>query len=572
MRKTMRIITLALAAMLLGCQTLPPRTGSVADNISKSLAETQTALPPALSQPATPPAEVSNALLPPMNVQLFGVARPEIERRFDITVNRVPVQTFFMSLVKDTPYNMVTPPNLEGSISLSMKNVTIKEVMETVRNVYGYEYREFANGYEVLGSALQSRVFKIDYLNVKRSSASQVRVSSGQVSGKSKSEDGEAGSRTETISGSEVQTQTESDFWSELKLALGAIVGVQDGRQVVISPQSGIIVVRALPAEIRGVEEYLATTQNIIQRQVILEAKILEVELSDGFQSGINWAILGKKGADRVVAGQFGASSFPNTGFSNLRGQTDALNPADFESGVRSDVASAFGGMFAMSLDIGDFTGFIEFLETQGDVHVLSSPRVSTVNNQKAVIKVGTDEFFVTDVDTQTTTSTVSATDQSIDVELTPFFSGVALDVLPQISEDGVVTLHIHPSVSEVSERIKEINLTATNAMSVPLAVSTIRESDSIVRARNGQVVVIGGLMQNQTQDINQSVPLLGELPLVGGLFRNKQQITTKSELVILLRPIVVDNDKVWQDHLQQTSNTFDSLNKLGKHPGGKGD
>ncbi len=331
-----------------------------------------------------------------------------------------------------------------------------------------------------------------------------------------------------------------------------------------INPHSGIVVVRAMPNELRAVAEYLDATQDVIQRQVILEAKILEVELRDGFQSGVNWAALGRgSGSDGVIAGQFGGSTVFDTGVSNLQGQTNALNPTNF-AGVRSDVASAFGGMFAMSLNVGDFTGFLEFLETQGDVHVLSSPRVSTVNNQKAVIKVGTDEFFVTDVDTQSNASASGlGTDQSVNVELTPFFSGVALDVIPQISSDDVVTLHIHPSVSEVSERIKQISLTTSNQLSVPLALSTIRESDSIVRARSGQVVVIGGLMQNQTKENISSVPLLGDLPFIGALFRHTQKITRKSELVILLRPIVVDSDKVWTDEIKQITEKFDNLTTL---------
>jgi MSHA biogenesis protein MshL len=185
------------------------------------------------------------------------------------------------------------------------------------------------------------------------------------------------------------------------------------------------------------------------------------------------------------------------------------------------------------------------------------------VNNQKAVIKVGTDEFFVTDVDTNSDSAVSGTTNQSVDIELTPFFSGVALDVIPQISEEDVVTLHIHPSVSEVNERIKQINLTTTNQLSIPLALSTIRESDSIVRARSGQVVVIGGLMQNQTKDDTSSVPLLGDLPLVGGLFRHKQQVTRKSELVILLRPIVVNSDKTWADEVQKATGSFNKITQL---------
>ncbi len=565
--------------LLTSCSTKPPRGGSVADEINKSLQKiTQQAS--VKNKPGTLPPEVSAALMPPLNIEFSGISQTPVERRFDITVDRVNARTFFMSLVKDTPYNMVAHPDVTGKISLSMKNVTINEVMETVRTVYSYEFNRTRNGYEVLPAKLRSKIFTIDYLNVKRSGLSNVRVSSGQVqtspknrsgtgsgrnNGNSSTNNGSGSGKNTAVSGSQVSTRSESNFWTELTVALQGIIGSEEGRKVIVNAQSGIVVVRAMPAELRAVSKYLQTTQNVIERQVILEAKILEVELSDGFQSGVNWSALGKgKNGDSIIAGQFGGSSAFTSGVSNLQGQTDALNPADL-SGLRSNVASAFGGMFAMSLDIGDFTGFLEFLETQGDVHVLSSPRVSTVNNQKAVIKVGTDEFFVTDVNTNTNTALGGASgNQSVNVELTPFFSGVALDVIPQISEDGMVTLHIHPSVSEVTERVKQISLSSTSQLSVPLALSMIRESDSIVRARSGQVVVIGGLMQNQTRDKTSSVPLLGDLPLIGGLFRHEKKVTRKSELVILLRPIVVDNDNVWADEMQKVTERFGKITHFG--------
>lgn len=547
--------------LLAGCSVAPPRGEAVSTEINQTLSESRQQsenLPP----PAPVPAAVAAALTPPLTIDITQKDAKPVERRFDITVNAAPAESFFMGLVKDTPYNMVVPPELKGKITLSMKNVTIDEVMDAVRDIYGYEYRKTPIGYAVLAATMQSRIFKIDYLDVQRSGISQVRVSSGQVTAKPSANSGSTGSGQEpdTITGSEVNTRSNSDFWADLRAALDAIVGTDDGRKVIINPQSGILIVRALPRELREVESYLKDTQAIIQRQVILEAKIVEVTLNDGYQTGVNWSLLAHNGDQSVVAGQFGGSSIFSTGASNLKGQINALDPTNV-SGIRSDVAAAFGGMFAMSLNLGDFTGFLEFLKTQGNVHVLSSPRVSTVNNQKAVIKVGTDEFFVTDINTESTTLAGSAaTDHNVDVELTPFFSGVALDVIPEISADDDVTLHIHPSVSEVSEKIKEININNTNNLSLPLAQSTIRESDSIVRARNGQIVVIGGLMQNQTQDKVASVPLLGDVPLVGELFRHRQQVTRKTELVILLRPIVITGNQDWTNSLTRTTDRFDHL------------
>jgi len=228
---------------------------------------------------------------------------------------------------------------------------------------------------------------------------------------------------------------------------------------------------------------------------------------------------------------------------------------------MRANPASppSFGGVFALAVEAADFIGFIELLKSQGEVQVLSSPRVSTVNNQKAVIKVGSDEFFVTGVDSNTTTGT--ATSQQVNVELTPFFSGVALDVTPQISREGDIVLHVHPSVSEVMEQTKSI--TALNqTFTLPTAASTIRESDSVVRAKNGQIVVIGGLMQTRQQDEESGVPVLSDIPVLGYLFKHTRKAKRKSELVILLKPVVVDSADVWGDQVQRSSKT---IRKLGQ-------
>ncbi|MEM9058537.1 MAG: pilus (MSHA type) biogenesis protein MshL, partial [Pseudomonadota bacterium] len=206
------------------------------------------------------------------------------------------------------------------------------------------------------------------------------------------------------------------------------------------------------------------------------------------------------------------------------------------------DTAS-LGGAFTMAFDIGDFNAFIELLEVQGDTRVLSSPRVATLNNQKAVIKAGTDEFFVTDVSSNTVTGTSATTTR--DVQLTPFFSGIALDVTPQISADNVVTLHVHPTVSDVTDQEKDLTVSGQTDR-LPLAVSEVRESDTVVRARSGQIIVIGGLMRESRRDEGFATPGLGRLPLVGNLFRSQRQVTRKSELVILLKPVVVEDQRTW--------------------------
>jgi len=503
--------------------------------------------------------EVASALLPDINLSAPGAGSIDVEPRFDIRVNRSNVRQFFMGLVEDSSYNMVLHPKVKGRITLDLKNVNVAEVMNVVRDVHGYDFERTKTGYSVFPNTMRTRIFTINYLNVNRSGGSNMSVSSGQVTesvagnssgsstgssfGNSSASYNDPATDT-TTSGSNISTESNSDFWSELKESLVALVGNKKGRNVVVSPQSGMVVVRAMPHELRAIEKYINKTQKFVQRQVIIKAKILEVELNERFQTGINWAALSTSGSSRALAGQTGGGSvFGGSGVTGIAGNTGELNPTAL-SQLSGTATSAFGGMFSLALNAGsNFTAFIELLKTQGDVQVLSSPQVSTVNNQKAVIKVGKDEFFITDVRSNTSTTTAVASTQS-NVQLTPFFSGVALDVIPQISEDGDIILHVHPTVSTVTEKIKNISISTATSLSVPLAISSIRESDSIVRAKSGQVVIIGGLMQNSVEQRTSKVPLLGDIPLVGGLFRHTRDVSRKSELVILLKPIVVDSDQ----------------------------
>lgn len=512
------------------------------------------------------PKNISKALIPSMNLGAAEVPAAKDEQRFDISVNNVPADQFFLSLVEGTSYNMVVHPEVTGTITLNLQNVTIPEVMEAVRDVYGYEFMSTPYGFQVLPGRLRARIYQINYLNVERTGSSKTFVSSGsltQSKGSNTSNDANQNTttspnRTTTVIGTEISTkQPETGFWDELKTSVQAIVGTGDGRSVVVNPQSGVVVVRALPNELREVEAFLTATQLIVQRQVILEAKIIEVKLNDKFQTGINWAAMLTPDGHQVTLGQIGGGSVLTNdgGVSDIADTNFTLDPSQFPFG--GTASSAFGGVFALALKLGDFTSFIELLKTQGNVQVLSSPRVATINNQKAVIKVGTDEFFVTDVTNTTVTGT--ATTVSPSVTLTPFFSGIALDVTPQISEDGMVTLHVHPSVSEVTDQEKTVTI-GSITQQLPLALSTVRESDSIVRARSGQVVVIGGLMQDLVTKRNAATPGFGDVPLLGNLFKHQNNESEKSELVILLKPIVVNDEQEWNQAITETSENIRRL------------
>jgi MSHA biogenesis protein MshL len=557
MRKLKFLLPVALLAPLWlgGCAHIEEQQADYQAEVAGALEPEAAAEKPA-ARPSAPPAAVEEALLSEIELDSAD------QERFDVIVDRVPARQFFMGLVRDTPYNMIVNPEVSGSITLELKNVTVDEVMRAVRQAYGYEYERTGNGYVVLPKRLESRVYTVNYLNVDRRGDSETRVSSGLVAGDRDSgirstddprpDEGDQRSR---VSGSRVSTSTRADFWQEVEIATRAIVGDEEGRRIIVSPQSGLVVVRGMPAELREVEEFLARLQASVRRQVILEAKIVEVRLDDGFQAGINWAALASRGSDTVGA-VFGSSNGLNTpdglpvlggADSNSTGITGAAGPDDFN------------GVFGLLLNTGNFDAFLELLDSQGEVHVLSSPRVATVNNQRAVIKVGTDEFFVTDISSTTVTGTTTTT--SPNVELTPFFSGIALDVTPQIDESGEVILHIHPTVSDVTDQKKEITV-GGQAQTVPLALSQVRETDSIVRASNGQVIVIGGLMETSTSRNRSKMPGLGDVPGLGNLFRQRDDSNYKSELVILLRPIVADDEKVWEDYMEESRERIQSMQR----------
>jgi MSHA biogenesis protein MshL len=566
-----RTLIIPLLGLLAACQPQAVRDDIITD-AGTVLSEAATHN----EQLAEVPENVSSALIPSLSLGASEQTATKVDdKRFDISVNGVPADQFFLSLVDGTDYNMVVHPEVVGAITLNLRNVTIPEVMEAVRDVYGYEFVNTAYGFQVLPGRLRARIYQINYLNVERSGSSQTFVSSGSLtqsggnnnnrnnnSDNNNSSDNNADNSsgsTSSMTGTRISTrQPESVFWTELQSSVMAIVGTGEGRSVVVNPQSGVVVVRALPNELREVESFLTATQLVVQRQVILEAKIVEVTLSDGYQAGINWAGLVTHNNKSMTIGNTGGGSVlvNEGGVSDISGNTGVLDPSNY-SPIEGTDASAFGGVFTMALNLGDFTSFIELLETQGNVRVLSSPRVATINNQKAVIKVGTDEFFVTEVTNTTVTGTATTVTPS--VTLTPFFSGIALDVTPQISQEGIVTLHVHPSVSDVKDQQKTVTI-GTLTQQLPLALSTIRESDSIVRARSGQVIVIGGLMQDSSTNRSAATPGLGNLPVLGNLFKQKNNSSVKSELVILLRPIVVNDTDQWDDSINEYSRDLENL------------
>ncbi|AGQ97481.1 pilus (MSHA type) biogenesis protein MshL [Vibrio parahaemolyticus] len=467
-------------------------------------------------------------------------------KRFRIQANAVEARSFFASLVKGTEYSVAIHPAVQGNITVNLSDVTLDEVLSVVQNMYGYDVMKSGKVIQVYPAGMRTVTIPVDYLQFKRSGRSLTSIVTGSVTSAGTSSSGGSSdssdssdsnnsnngndSSTTSTGGTRIETITESDFWPMLQQAVANLIGSGKGQSVVVTPQAGVITVRAFPDDIREVREFLGVSQERMQRQVILEAKILEVTLSDGYQQGINWSNL--------------SASIGNSGSIIVNRPASALPPLDA-------IGTLLGGQTNVTISDGNFEAVLNFMSTQGDLNVLSSPRITAANNQKSVIKVGTDQYFVTELSSNAGNGENS--NAVPEVELTPFFSGISLDVTPQIDNKGNVFLHVHPAVIEVTEEVKQLNLGGQfQNIQLPLAKSSIRESDSVIRAKDGDVVVIGGLMKQQNVEQVSKVPFLGDVPALGHLFRNTSNVTQKTELVILLKPTVVGVNS-WQKELERS-------------------
>ncbi|HEY0961428.1 MAG TPA: pilus (MSHA type) biogenesis protein MshL [Pseudomonadales bacterium] len=553
-----------------------------------------------------PPEDVLQALVP--GLTLNSAALQPVEDRFDFAVReQMDVREFFSLLTEGTDYSVAVHPNVSGMIStLDLKNVTIQEALDQVSALYGYRINRSGNIFQVMPGGLETRIFKVNYLNVNRSGNSNMSIvtsgltnggggggggggvggfGGGNVGGGNFGGDnfgggnvgggnfgggggaggvgGAGGGGGGGAGGANIRTSTESDYWTDLEAIITSIIGgsaqVQtaqntggglldalapannasaNDRAVIVSPQTGMVVVRAYPDELDQVAEFLAQSQDALQRQVVLEAKVLEVTLSDRFQAGIDLSLLDRVNTDNLLGVRSGFLNEPQ------EGDDGNGNPVD-------TVAQAL----QLTYDASDFDAVIRLLETQGNVQVISSPRITTLNNQKAVFKVGDEEYFSTNPTSNVTTGG-NTTVSNQNANLQPFFSGIALDVTPQISESGDIILHIHPLLNTVEQDLKEIG-----GSLVPLAKSDTRESDSVARARNGEVVIISGLMQTRARGQEAGVPVARDVPVIGNAFERTRRDTEKTELVILLRAIV-DEGTNMRDLIQDHNDSFNEMRR----------
>jgi MSHA biogenesis protein MshL len=555
------LAAVAVALALSGCASTPaPKPEALAPEIRQALTA-----PAAAPAPAPLPPEVAQALVPPPQMQLPQLAQRAPEPRFDVNVVALPAAQVLAALAKDTRYSMLVDPSLAQPVTVNLKDVTLLEALDTLRELYGFEYRVQGTRIFVQPAALQTRMFQVNFPTGQRTGRTEMRVTSGSIAlahagaGGAQAPGAPASAGPTAQESTQITTQVRNDLWQELEDSLKLLLSIDDkdagGRQVIVSPQTSVILVRALPRELRTVEQFLAASRLNIERQVMLEAKIVDVRLRTGQQTGINWA------AFRTGDNHRGSIGPINPG-TTLRNTGDLLSPSlnAAPGSTLTQPLDAAAGLFGLAFQTGSFAALLSFLETQGEVQVLSSPRIATLNNQKAVLKVGTDDFFVTGITTTTTTGVGGGIVSTPTITVQPFFSGIALDVTPQIDAEANIILHVHPSVSSVAERTKQLNLGSLGNFTLPLASSSISETDTIVRVRDAHIVAIGGLMKTSRMRNREQLPGAGDLPVLGHLFGSRESASDKHELVILIKPTVIHSDAQAAELREQTLQRLERL------------
>lgn len=552
---------------LWGCASQPPTATSTHKLIDESIKAAVSKRPVEKT-----PDSVMSALVP------GKTDRPKVgkrDARFDLVFNNASINQVFEAIAAGSRFSFVVQPGFNSTVAVNLRDVNAMEALEVLRELYGFEYRVSGNRVFVEPPSMQTRIFQVAYPSSKRVGRSDTRVTSGSITNNLASGSGgsSGGSSSAAAEGSQVSTSIDTDFWKELDAALKAIVGEGEGRQIVLSQHTGVVVVRAVPKQLREVEAFLKSSKLSIERQVMLEAKIVEVTLKDGYQSGINWSQLNGQGNHRISVGADASRIAVPGSIGRQYGLQDgaiktivdpSTTPATVVPTYMSDLiatplSSATGGVLGLAFSTDSFFGLLSFLETQGSVQVLSSPRVAAINNQKAVLRVGTDDFFVTNISTTTTTSS-SGTVTTPTITAQPFFSGISLDVTPQIDSEGMVTMHVRPSVSNVTENPRVVSLGTLGNFLLPLASSSVNETDTVVRVRDGYIVAIGGLMHQSQDNEKSQVPFVGDLPVIGNLFRQNNRVMKKTELVFLIKPTVIKNDSDWRQDLAAMSERIDNM------------
>lgn len=578
------LLSTALLLVVTGCADIKPYVPPSEGHISKPAAK------PGPEKAIPPPARTSTFVPPPK-----PVVKPQT---YSVVVNEVPVKELLLALARDTKQNIDIHPGLTGLVSLNAINETLPAILDRVSKQVNMRYRMEGNTIIVSPDAAYIQTYRVNYVNMTRNTTSNVGVS-GQISGGTTTGTGTSGAGSSAAgtgaSSTTVETKVKNEFWDSLRKDILAILtatyadsltadqraqraeimkeertlrlkeadtasragqgaaplfnsafkDVQSSpitdfsSRVIINNETGTVSVLATERQHRAVQQHIDSISAAAQRQVLIEATIVEVSLSEAYQGGIDWS--------RLELGK--------VGWTVSQALLGGFNPAAIAAGAAAGNAVTIG--YQNTNDPNRSINLtIKLLQEFGNTKVLSSPKLMALNNQTALLKVVDNiVYFEIKADTTTSTNTSLTTFNTIAKTVSV---GVVMGVTPQINDDGRVTLSVRPTISRVIRFKNDPNpslcdAARTNCISSPVPEVQTREMESVLQVGSGQTVILGGLMQDEVQRNREQVPGADKVqqPLLGEALRFRDERAAKSELIIFLRPTVVTNPSLASEELK---------------------
>jgi general secretion pathway protein D len=570
MKKNIAFILFLSAISAAGCalQPLTPSTGHIMDQPSAATGK----IPEPVRQTVT---------LPPPS------PRPKAEK-YSVVVNNVPVQELLFALARDAKINVDVHADIKGMVTLNAIDQTLPQLLTRIAKQVDMRYELDGQTLLVQPDSPYLKIYKIDYVNITRDSKTTVNIATQIATTGSSPVGGSSSSSGDNNSLSNIISISNNRFWPTMIANIQDILretdkiipdtksggqplnenaGVstaelqpdtsgmkndspqalkttyREAASVIANPENGIISVRATSRQHESVQEFLTNVLNAAKRQVLIEATVIEVQLSDKYQQGIDWQILSNnsdgfnlvhlpQGSSPLSTGATPGATYPGPILSNGKPIFGSGGPATMLLNYTS--ANLFGYNVAATISL---------LESFGNVKVLSSPKISVLNNQTALLKVVDNKVYFTIDVSLTRNKDGDITDKTFTSKVHTVPVGFVMGVTPQIDEANTVTLNVRPTISRITGYVSDPNpaLAEVNVTSLIPEIQT-REMESILKIHDGQVAVMGGLMQDTLNKKTDGVPVLSRLPVIGNAFSYINDVSNKSELVIFLRPVVVKN------------------------------
>jgi MSHA type pilus biogenesis protein MshL len=488
--------------------------------------------PPVPSEGHIKSDSADKGVIPQAVMQVPALPRPGKRKKLEtytVVVNQVPIRELLFSMARDADLNLDIDNNISGKITMNAIDQTLPKILDRIESQADITYFLEDNTLKVMADKPYLYTYNINYLNISRSSGGKVSIST-EIGAMSTGLD-DTGGGGENKASSVIENESINEFWTTITLNIAGIVGedikpgsgsrMATGNNIIVNRESGVIAVRATAKQHKTVKKFIDRVVGNVQRQVLIEATIAEVRLSDTYQAGIDWSIVSETA---TVGGQ---TVVTKGGVQDVIGGNLASSPF-------FQLATA-GSISGNPLNI-----TLKALETFGDVKVLSSPKVMALNNQTAILKVVDNEvYFTTEVEVvknENKDDTVT-----IDTEVHTIPIGFVMSVTPYIDEEEIVTLNVRPTISRIIRFVEDPNPNLGTAVS-QIPVVQVREIETMLKINNRETAVIGGLMQDQINKDSRGVPILSSIPLLGTLFSYNEDEYVKSELVIFIRPVVIEN------------------------------